>query len=97
MKKDFPAVHLQETATEAGAGITRDLYSSAPEYHLVTLDERLKTQLHACKATLSPLLLLSSVAPAAQGGTPVDGPESSPRYGRTSAATGSLLQGPRWL
>lgn len=42
MKKDFSALHLQETATEAGTEITQDLYSSAPEYHLNTIHERLK-------------------------------------------------------
>lgn len=42
IKKDFPALHLQETATEAGAETTQDLYSSAPEYHLITRHERLK-------------------------------------------------------
>lgn len=53
MKKDFSALHLQETATEAGTEITQDLYSSAPEYHLNTIHERLKKQPHACKATHS--------------------------------------------
>lgn len=56
MKKYFPAIHLPETAAEAGAEIIQDLYSSAPEHHLITLHERLKKQPHACKATLSALL-----------------------------------------
>jgi len=40
MKKDFLAIHLQATATKAGAAITQDLYSSAPVYHLITLHEK---------------------------------------------------------
>lgn len=56
MKKYFLAIQLPETAAEAE--ITQDLYSSAPEHHLITLHERLRKQLHACKATLSALLEL---------------------------------------
>lgn len=90
MKKDFSALHLQETATEAGTEITQDLYSSAPEYHLNTIHERLKK-------TTARLQGNALLVPTGQAGAPTDRPESSPGYSRTRTSAGLLLQGPRQL
>lgn len=42
VKKDLPTIHLQETATEAGAEVTQDLYSSVPGCHLITPTQEVK-------------------------------------------------------